>query len=90
MRLPYASLQPPAEMRSWRSYRHLWRDSDDTRINSRADWPELRDYRLKVEIFQPEITNLPMAEGRPTKYETLQKRQEAQRRRQVWVKDWIR
>ncbi|TNN68573.1 hypothetical protein EYF80_021219 [Liparis tanakae] len=28
------------------------RDSDDERSNSRADWPELRDDRLKVEIFQ--------------------------------------
>jgi len=30
----------------------LRRDSDDARSNSRADWPELRDYRLKMEIFQ--------------------------------------
>ncbi|TNN79472.1 hypothetical protein EYF80_010286 [Liparis tanakae] len=28
------------------------RDSNDARSNSRADWPELRDYRHKVEIFQ--------------------------------------
>jgi len=28
------------------------RDSDDARSNSRADWPELQNYRLKVEIFQ--------------------------------------
>jgi len=27
-------------------------DSDDARSNSRADWPELQNYRLKVEIFQ--------------------------------------
>ncbi|TNN81929.1 hypothetical protein EYF80_007837 [Liparis tanakae] len=27
-------------------------DSDDVRSSSRADWPELQDYRLKVEIFQ--------------------------------------
>ncbi|TNN65498.1 hypothetical protein EYF80_024317 [Liparis tanakae] len=30
--------------------RDVWRDSDDPRCNSRADWPELQDYRLKVEI----------------------------------------
>jgi len=28
------------------------RDSDDARSNSRADLPELRKYRLKVEIVQ--------------------------------------
>jgi len=28
------------------------RDNDDARSDSRADWPELRDDRLKIEIFQ--------------------------------------
>ncbi|TNN66553.1 hypothetical protein EYF80_023239 [Liparis tanakae] len=34
------------------------RDSDDTRSNSRADWPELRVYRLKVEILAAKIAPL--------------------------------
>jgi len=33
---------------------------DDARSNSRADWPELRNYRLKVEIFQLAATIAPL------------------------------
>jgi len=41
------------------------RDSDDARSNSRADWPELRDYRLKVEIFQLGVKIAPLKTRRP-------------------------
>ncbi|TNN57722.1 hypothetical protein EYF80_032090 [Liparis tanakae] len=33
--------------------------------NSRADWPELRDYRLKVEIFQLGAKMVPLKTRRP-------------------------
>jgi len=36
------------------------RDSDKAQSNSRADWPELRDYRLKIEIFQLGATVAPL------------------------------
>ncbi|TNN57551.1 hypothetical protein EYF80_032217 [Liparis tanakae] len=40
--------------RKWNNLKdkHKRRDNDDARSNSRADWPELRDDRLTVEMFQ--------------------------------------
>jgi len=42
----------------------MW-DSDDARSNSRTDWPELRDDRLKVEIFQLWAKIVPLKTRRP-------------------------
>jgi len=40
-------------------------DNDDSRSNSRADWPELRNYRLKVEIFQLGAKIAPLKTSHP-------------------------
>jgi len=36
--------------------------------NTRADWPDLRDYRLKIEMFQLGAKIAPLKTRRPGKY----------------------